>query len=199
MTITITETMFQKMLTATKNGVAKNEVNRPALKYIRLKVESGKVTAMVCDGYTGARFRFDSVSHDGEDFTCLIKPIQFKASRIGSLPVVIELVDNEALLSVPTDYGRITYCFKQCYQWDDRLDGIFDKMKNHDREIAFNASLMERIMRSFANVKDDRDKVVVLQTKDSKTEGFCMHADNGTFQLEQFLLPVRIRDKGGEG
>ena len=51
---------------------------------------------------------------------------------------------------------------------------------------------MERIMKSFADVKDDKNKAVVLQTKDSKTEGFCMYADNGTFQLEQFLLPLRM-------
>lgn len=198
MKITITETMFEKMLKATKNGVQKNDWNRPVLQYIRLKIEGGTVTAMVCDGYTGARFRFLSTSNDGEDFTCLIKPIRFKASKNGTLPVVIELADNEALLDVPTEYGRITYRFKQMYEWDDKLDGIFDKMKNHDREIAINASLMERIMRSFSDVKDDKTKAVVLQSKDSQTQGFCMYADTEKFTLEQFLLPLRMRDKGGD-
>lgn len=193
MKVTINETLFETMLKATK-GCTNRYSTRPALEYIRIKVESGKITALVCDGVSGARFKFDARSHEGEDFTCLIKPIPFKASKNGNLHVVIELVDDEALLDVPTEYGNLTYHFKQKFNYDDKLDGIFDKMKTHDREIGVNAALMARIMKNFASVATDCTKPVILESKDRPNEGFCMslYSDKDKFEFEQFLLPVRI-------
>lgn len=197
MKVTISETMFETMLKATKGGTAARYSSRPELEYIRIKVEGGKINVMVCDGVSGARLKFDANSHDGEDFTCLIKPISFKASKNGSLPVVIERVDGEALLDVPTAYGNLTYHFKQNISYDNKLDGIFDKMGNHDRWVGVSATLLSRIMRNFASVSNDRHKSVVLESKDSKTEGFrmSMYSENGKFEFEQFLLPVRIYEK----
>ena len=193
MKVTISETMFETMLKATKDGTSRYD-SRPALEYIRIKVEGGKINVMVCDGVSGARLKFDANSHDGEDFTCLIKPISFKASKNGSLPVTIELVDGKVLLDVPTAYGNLTYHFKQNVSWDIKLESIFDKMGNHDRWIGVNASLLSRIMRNFASVSDDRAKPVILESKDSKTEGFRMrmYSEKDKFEFEQFLLPVRI-------
>lgn len=194
MKVTISETMFETMLKATKASTAYKYSSRPELEHIRIKVEGGKINVMVCDGCSGARLKFDAISHDGEDFTCLIKPISFKASKNGNLPVAIELVDGEVLLDVPTAYGSLSYHFKQNLTYDDRLDDIFDKMKSHDREIGINASLLARIMKNFASVSNDRVKTVILESKDSKTEGFCMRmfSENNKFEFEQFLLPVRI-------
>lgn len=193
MKVTISETMFETMLKATKGGTSKYD-SRPALEYIGIKVENGTIIAMVCDGYSGARFKFAARSQEGENFTCLIKPIPFKASRNGTLPVVIELVDGVALLDVPTAYGHLTYHFKQNYSYENKLDDIFDKMKNHDRELGINAAFLARIMRNFANVSRDRSKPVILETNDSKTAGFRMslYSDKDKFEFEQFLLPVRI-------
>ena len=194
MKITISETIFEKMLKALKGGTATRYFGREVLEYIRIKVECGKITAMACDGYSGARFKVDTVSNDGEDFICLIKPITFKASKNGNLPVTIELIDGEALLDIPTAHGNITYHFKQDFSYDEKLDGIFDKMKNHDREIGINATALARIMRNFANVSNDRIKTVILETKDSKSEGFrmCLCSEDNKIEFEQFLLPVRI-------
>jgi len=132
MKVTINEIMFKKMLKALKGSTANRYVSRPSLEYIRIQVESGKITATACDGYSGARFKFNTNSHDGEDFTCLIKPINFKASKSGGLEVTIELADNVATLETPAEYGNITYHFKQDFVWDAKLDEIFDKMKIHD-------------------------------------------------------------------
>ncbi len=196
MKIIINEIMFEKMLNAVKSGCARNYASKPALEYIRIKAENGKITAMVCDGVSGARFTLNAMDCDGEDFTCLIKPISFKASKNGTLPVSIELVDNECLLDVPTAYGNLTYHFKQDWVWDDKLDKIFDKMKTHDREIGVNANLMARIMRNFASVSTRYPHGVVIESKDSKTEGFRMYAiEEDKFEFEQFLLPVRYDKK----
>lgn len=194
MKVTISETMFETILKATKGGTAALHSSRPFLEYIRIKVEGGKLNVMVCDGVSGARLKFDAVSHDGEDFTCLIKPITFKASKNGTLPVTIELVDGKALLDVPTAYGNLTYHFKQNFSYDDKLDGIFDKMGNSDRWVGVNAILLSRIMRNFASVSRDRVKGVILESKDSKTEGFRMrmYSEKDNFEFEQFLLPIRI-------
>lgn len=193
MKVTISETMFETILKATKGSTAQHS-SRPALEYIRIKVEGGKINVMVCDGVSGARLKFDANSHDGEDFTCLIKPISFKASKNGNLPVTIELVDGKALLDVPTAYGNLTYHFKQDFTYEDKLDDIFDKMGNHDRWVGVNATLLSRIMRNFASVSNDRVKAVILESKDSKSEGFRMrmYSEKDKFEFEQFLLPVRI-------
>lgn len=194
MKVTISETMFETMLKATKGGMALNYSSKPELEHIRIKVEGGNLNVMVCDGVSGARLKFAAISHDGEDFTCLIKPISFKASKNGTLPVTIELVDGKALLDVPTAYGNLTYHFKQNVSYDDKLDGIFDKMGNHDRWVGVNATLLSRIMRNFASVSKDRVKGVILESKDSKTAGFRMrmYSTDDKFEFEQFLLPVRI-------
>ena len=194
MKVTISETMFETMLKATKGGTACCYSARPEFEYIRIKVEGGKINVMVCDGVSGARLKFDAVSHDGEDFVCLIKPIAFKASKNGTLPVEIELVDGEASLNVPTAYGNLTYHFKQDFSYEDKFDGIFDKMGEHDRWVGINATLLSRIMRNFASVSKERCKSVILESKDSKTEGFRMrmYSEDDKFEFEQFLLPVRI-------
>jgi hypothetical protein len=199
MKVTISETMFETMLKATKGSTAAKYSSRPALEYIRIKVEGGKINVMVCDGVSGARLKFDAISHDGEDFTCLIKPISFKASKNGNLPVAIELVDGEALLDVPTAYGNLTYHFKQNFTYDVKLDDIFDKMGNHDRWVGVNATLLSRIMRNFASVSTERVKGVILESKDSKIEGFRMrmYSEKDKFEFEQFLLPVRIFKEEG--
>ena len=193
MKVTISETMFETMLKATKGSVAVQYSSRPELEYIRIKVEGRKINVMVCDGVSGARLKFDAVDFDGEDFTCLIKPITFKASKNGTLPVTIELVDGEALLDVPTAYGNLTYHFKQAFTWATKLDEAFDKMGNHDRWVGVNATFLSRIMRNFASVSNNRDKTVILESKDSKTEGFRMrmYSKEDKFEFEQFLLPVR--------
>lgn len=198
MKVTISESMFETILKATKGGTSLND-SRPALEYIRIKVEGGKINVIACDGISGARLKFDANSHDGEDFTCLIKPISFKASKNGNLPVEIELDGGEALLTLPTAYGNLTHRFKQNFSYDDRLDDIFDKMKNHDRWVGINATLLSRIMRNFASVSMDRNKSVIFESKNSKTEGFCMrmYSENDKFEFEQFLLPVRILKEEG--
>lgn len=194
MKVTINETMFETMLKATKGGTANQYSSRPELEYISIKVENGKMNVMVCDGVSGARLAFVAKSHDGENFTCLIKPITFKASKNGNLPVTIELVDGTALLDVPTAYGNLTYHFKQNFSYNDKLDNIFDKMGNHDRWVGVNASLLSRIMRNFASVSNERNKSIILESKDSKTEGFRMRmcSESNNFEFEQFILPVRI-------
>lgn len=163
MKVTIKETMFQKMLNAIKSNVPKDMYNNPALNYIRLKIEDGWITAMVYDGISGARFKFEAQSHDGE-----------------------------VLLDVPTEYGNLTYHFKQKYEWNEKLDNIFDKMKVHDREIGVNAAVMARIMNNVARVSEDANKCVIIETKESQTEGFRMCAKDKSFEFEQFLLPLRI-------
>lgn len=194
MKVIINEDVFAKMLKAVKKGVAVKSETRPVLEYIRIKAEGGVITAMVCDGVSGARFKFNAESHDGEDFTCLIKPIPFKASSGGQLTVTIELIDKECLLNVPTPYGNITYNFKQDFTWDEKLDQIFDKMQAHDREIGVNAALMARIMRSFECVASRYPHAIVIESKDNKQEGFRMYVAEPTgFEFEQFLLRVRLR------
>jgi hypothetical protein len=71
-------------------------------------------------------------------------------------------------------------------------------MKKHDREIGINANLMGRIMRSFSSVVSDINKLVIMESKENNLEGFCMKAEEDTFTLEQYLLPVKFYAKKRE-
>lgn len=192
MKVTIQATLFKKMLNALKGSTAYRYETRPSLEYIRIQAENGNITATACDGYSGARFKFPAYSHEGEDFTCLIKPVDFKVNKYSNLHVTIELADNVATLEIPAEYGNIAYHFKQTCVWDTKLDEIFDKMKAHDREIGVDASFMARIMNNFAGVLPGGRKGVVIESKDNPREGFRMYAESDQFEFEQFLLPMKM-------
>lgn len=192
----ISEIMFDKMLKAVKNGVSQNE-NRAELKFIRVRVKESKVTAFTCDGCSATRMTFEATKSDG-DFECLIKPIPFKMSKCKLNMVCLSLEDGEATLEFPTEYGTLMYRFKQKIQMKIDIDKICGSMDSHDREIGINANLMGRIMRSFSSVVSDRNKLVIMESKDKNLEGFRMRAEEDTFTLEQYLLPIRFNPKNNE-
>lgn len=192
MKVTINATTFKKMLNALKGSTAYRYAPRPSLEYIRIQAENGNITATACDGYSAARFKSPAISHEGEDFTCLIKPVDFKVNKYSNLCVTIELADNIATLEIPAEYGNIAYNFKQTCVWDTKLDETIDKMKAHDREVGVDASFMARIMKNFANVIPGGRKCVVIESKDNPREGFRMYAEKEEFEFEQFLLPMKM-------
>ena len=193
MKVYISEIMFDKMLKAVKNGVAQ-DTNRPELCYIRIRVEGSKVTAFTCDSYSVTKMTFEAIRSEG-NFECLIKPIPFKMSENKLNTVCISLENGVAELEFPTEYGTLAYHFEQKIQMKIDFDKICVGMKNHDREIGINANLMGRIMRSFSSVVSDRNKTVIIESKENNREGFRMIAEEDTFTLEQYLLPVKIKEK----
>ena len=189
----INENMFGKMLKAVKNGVSK-DLFRPEYAFIKIKVEGTTVTVYTCDGYTGAKMTFKARETEGEDFECFIKPISFKASKNGCNVVVLSLEEDEATLELPTEYGTLTYRFKQNIKWNLNIDKIFSDMESHDREVGINSALMARIMRSFSSVSSDRNNLAVIESKENNKQGFRIRAKEKDFTLEQFIMPVRITD-----
>ena len=181
------------MLKAIKGGVAKDAF-RPEHNYMKVKVEGTTVTVYTCDGYTGARMTFKARETEGEDFECLIKPIPFKARKNGCGVVVLSLEENVATLEIPTEYGTLTYRFKQTIKWSFDADKIFTIMESHDREVGINTALMTRIMRNFASVSSDRNKLAIIESKENNKQGFRIRAKEKDFTLEQFIMPVRIND-----
>ena len=190
MKIEINEVMFKKMMKAVKGAVAKYDT-RPGLDYIKINVSGGIVTASSCDGITGAEMRFKALSCDCEGFDCFIKPIDFKASKSGKNIVTIERLENAAIVETPEAYGTITYNFEQPTSIAYDYDEIFSKLKNHDREVGVNSTIMQRVMQAIANVSNTRLKVAVIESKENPKEGFCIRTIDDDFTFEQFILPVR--------
>ena len=189
----IGETMFGEMLKAVKNGVA-NDSFRPEYNFMKVKVEGTTVTVYTCDGYTGAKMTFKARETEGEDFECYIKPIPFKARKNGVGVVVLSLEEDNAILEIPTEYGTLTYRFKQGIKWSFDADKIFANMESHDREVGINTALMARIMRNFASVSSDRNNLAIIESKEDNKQGFRIRAKEKDFTLEQFIMPVRIID-----
>jgi DNA polymerase III sliding clamp (beta) subunit (PCNA family) len=189
----INEKTFDKMLKAVGSCVAKVDINRPELTYIKLAIRGDEVTAYSCDSYSGARMKFNAIATEGEDFDCIIKPISFKVSKQGCHTIEITLEDKVATVDVPTNYGTLSYKFDQKIEYKTDLEKIFNGMKAHDREIGVNSTMLARIAKSFSNVLTDRNKAIIIETKDSKTQGFCIRAEDGNCSIEQFICPGRIR------
>ena len=189
----IGEIMFGTMLKAVKNGVAKDSF-RPEYNFMKVKVEGTTVTVYTCDGYTGAKMTLKARRTEGEDFECYIKPIPFKARKNGVGEVVLSLEEDNAILELPTEYGTLTYRFKQTIKWSFDADKIFSNMESHDREVGINTALMARIMRNFASVSSDRNKLAIIESKENNKQGFRIRAKDKEFTLEQFIMPVRIND-----
>ena len=189
----IGEIMFGTMLNAIKNGVAKDAF-RPEFNFIKIKVEGTTVTAYTCDGYTGAKMTFKARKTEGEDFECYIKPIPFKARKNGCGAVMLALEENVAILEIPTEYGTLTYRFGQSIKWSFDADKVFGTMESHDREVGINSALMARIMRNLASVSSDRNKLAVMETKKNNKQGFRIRVKEKDFTLDQFIMPVRIKE-----
>lgn len=189
----IGENMFNTMLKAIKGGVSKDAF-RPEYNFIKVRVEGTKVTVFTCDGYTGARMTFNARETDGEDFECYIKPITFKARKNGVGVVVLSLEEDNATLEIPTEYGTLTYRFKQTVKWNFDADKVFGNMESHDREVGINSVMMTRIMRNIASVSTERNKVAIIESKENNKLGFRIKAKEKDFTLEQFIMPVRIND-----
>lgn len=191
MKVHISEVMFDKMLKAIKDGVA-TSTHRPEFGFIKIKVEGKKITAYVCDAYSGARMTFEALEHEGEDFQCLIKPIPFKTSKHKQNHIELSLEDNDAVLKTPTEYGNLIYHIKQNIVGKTDLEKIFTEMESHDREVGVNASFMARVMRNFSSVVSDRNKSVIIESKENNRLGFRIVAEEEDFTLEHFLMPLRI-------
>lgn len=189
----IGETMFRTMLKAVKDGVGKDSF-RPEYNFIKVKVEGTNVTVFTCDGYTGARMMFKARETVGENFECFIKPIPFKANKNGCGVVVLSFEEDNAMLEISTEYGTLTYCFKQNIKWNFDADKVFTNMESHDREVGVNAVLMARIMRNIASVSTDRNKLSIIESKENNKLGFRIKAKEKDFTLEQFIMPVRIQE-----
>lgn len=188
----IDEGMFDKMLKATKGGVAK-DLFRPELNFMKVKVEGTTITVYTCDGYTGAKMTFNARKTDGEDFECYIKPIPFKKTKKGCCEVVLSFEEGNATIEIPTEYGNLTYSFKQTVKWRFDADKVFGNMANHDREVGINSAFMMRIMRNFANVSTDRNRLAIIESKENNELGFRIKTKEKDFTLEQFIMPVRIQ------
>jgi hypothetical protein len=97
-----------------------------------------------------------------------------------------------AVLEIPTEYGTLTYHFKQSIQAKTDYDKIFNDAKSHDREVGVSASLMARVMSSFSNVLTERNKTVVIESKEKNNQAFCISAEDENFTIEQLVMPVRL-------
>ena len=194
MKIVIQETMFDTLLKGVAKSVAADDYRRE-LKFIKIVVKKDSLAAYSCSGYTAARVIYDLESNEAE-FTCYIKPIPFKASKSGANSVTIELTEGVASVEVPTEYGTLRYSFDQPKEWSVDIEKVFTDAKQHDREVGVNAVYVARALKMLASTSLDRNKLAIIESKDSKTGAFCIRASRKGFACDQLILPVRIDEEG---
>lgn len=191
--VEIKDLQFVELINGVKNNISETD-NRPILKYIKLVVKRETITSYSCNGYAAARVTIKNVDTIDEEFECLIKPITVKPSKGVPKTVKIESVDGDTSVEVPTEYGRLTYCFSAPVdEYFVDIDKLFDNEKEHDREIGIQPALVINSLKALKGVS----RFAVLETKENNLCPFIIRAESDGVKNEQLILPVRIQGLKG--
>lgn len=102
---------FKRAISAVKHG-CETDAFRPILKYIHISEKDGKLAFFSCNGFCAYRYIADV--EVPKDFEAFILPFQVKANKRNALlSVVISTGENVSTVSIPTDYGSLSYSFSR--------------------------------------------------------------------------------------
>lgn len=191
-TVKINDFMFKKILDGTKHCICK--YGRKQLENIRIEVRANSIVAYALDGYRAARVIISCKEPNPDEFVCYIKPFSVKASKSGVGMVTLSLDEGtkEAFAEVDTEYGKLRYCFNQIgCEWDIKIEDIFKDAREHDREIAVNASMIAQMFKALSVITDDRNNLCVIESKNSALQAFCITAETSDISCEQLILPIK--------
>lgn len=186
--VEINELQFKRLIDSVKNCVAKDDF-RPQLQYIQIKVGIDTITAYSLDGYKASRVEIKNTCSVDEEFVCYIKPFTVKTSKRGTNLVVIEQLNEQTFVEVPTEYGTLRYAFTA--PQDDYIDveKIFNANRQHEQEFMVNSRYLIDVLKNF----DYANKNVVFEIKKDNTKPFIISAKNDEIINEQLVLPTLIR------
>jgi DNA polymerase III sliding clamp (beta) subunit (PCNA family) len=194
MRVEINECLFKQMIDSVKHATEKGY--RKILEFIKICVKRDTITAYTLDGYRASKFTIKCDKNQNEDeFECYIKPLAVKKSKRGLENVTIELVDEKAIVKVPTEFGELQYSFKQPTEKDRGanvdLEQIYKDNKPHDREVALNARYMVDAFKALASVDCTRNHMAVFESKEGELKPIIVRSENESVICEQLIVPIR--------
>jgi DNA polymerase III sliding clamp (beta) subunit (PCNA family) len=195
-TLTLTELQFKQILDGTQHTVSRDDV-RPALQHIRIDVSHYSITAYSLDGYRASRFILKCPRGNDDEFTCYIKPVPFKPSKNGNLPVKISADDESTILEFRAGYGRIQYQFERP-NWDLKIEDIYAEAEAHDREVGANARYVAQAMQAIAKMNNRLDHCCVIEGKADPLSPMLIRAKGENMENTQLILPIRLLEGSKE-
>ena len=192
--------VFKSLVSAVKNCVAKDN-SRPILKYIKLNITKEKLTAYACNGYAIARYQWknDCRVEVPEDITCFVRPVQFTRLRDCNIDkVVIETDDEGAHVTVPYEYGTITYHFTDGSSFNERKfsnadDIISAAASTLDKKkyTSLSAGLLADVAQTFKECSVSKDVCTLYIQDDDRSKPIIFTSSNDTVTLDYLVLPMR--------
>lgn len=193
--VEINEILFKRLIDGVKHCVLKDN-SRPILQYIQIKVKPDTITAYALDGYRAGRVEIKNTCPIDEEFTCYIKPLTIKVSKMGINPVVVECVDEKTFVEVITEYGKLRYEFIAPQKEFVDLEKIYESARPHDRELGLTSRYVIEALRALNDIEPigGGRNVAVLESKENNKAAFIISAKNDYITNEQLILPVRISE-----
>lgn len=190
MRVEINEQAFKNILDGTKHCVCKDG-SRPALEYIKIKVEKNCITAYSLDGYRAGKVVVECNTVNPDEFSCYIKPLPFKPSKNGIQPVIIEADEENVYVETQTEYGSLRYGFKQM-KWDIDIEKIYADAAQHDRELCFDATFVGQALKALSLINTNRQHPCVIEGKSNNLQAFIIRTKGEGVKSEQLILPIRL-------
>lgn len=179
----INHNLFKQLIDTAKVFVAKGD-NRPALRYIKVDVGNGKISATALDGYRGTKAT--AKIEQSEQATFFILPFNLSKDKSGGKQIEITLTDNVATITVETEYGNMQYQFNQ----DDIKFVDYDKIipsKDGKTTVAFDTNLLRNTLEAFKT-----SRVCPMQCYiGTPTQPVLITTDIDGVNAETLILPVR--------
>lgn len=192
--VEINELQFKNLIDGVKYCVSKDG-SLPVLGYIQIKVKPDTITAYASDGFRAARVEIKNTFTIDEEFTCLIKPISLKASKLGTNPVIIECTDKNTFVEVITEYDILRYGFAVPSGKFPDVDKIYETARQYDRKLALQTRYLIDALKALNGINHiSGDSYAVLEIKENNTHPFIIRAKNDSIINEQLILPVRIQE-----
>lgn len=192
--VTLTEQEFKTILDGTQHSISSDDA-RPALQYIRLDIAKQSVTAYSCDGYRASRIILKRSKENDDEFTCYIKPIPFKPTKNGILPVTISCDDKITTLDIRTFYGSMCYRFECPNGSFPDIEKIYQEAAEHDREVGISAKFVAQAMQAITKMNHRIDNCCVIEGKESPVQPIIIRAKCETMENTQLILPIRILEE----
>ncbi len=192
--VEINELQFKKLIDGVKHCVSKDGC-LPILGYIQIKVKPDTITAYALDGYRAARVEIKNTFPIDEEFTCLIKPLTVKVSKLGINPVVIECTDENTFVEVITEYGVLRYGFAVPSGEFTDVEKIYETARQHDRKLGLRPRYIIDALKALNEINYIcGGGYAVLEIKENNTQPFIIRAKNDSIVNEQLILPIRIQE-----
>lgn len=184
--VAIIDTAFATLIDGVKNNLSK-EIYRPELSYIKLVVKKDEITAYSCDGYSAAKVTVPNLNPIDEEFECFIKPITVKPSKGRPQDIIVEVVDGDAYVEVPVEYGKLKYCFTQP---EDDFVNIEKIIESTDKNDTYTIHVQPTLLIKALKAAQKTNKYVKVQFGD-KLSPFIIKAKCGETNNWQVVLPAR--------